>query len=172
VCLRYVGEHQWGVFFCFFFFSLRCFRYGLNGSAMLRCSQPLTGLLRASCVEDQNLVECSRRGGTVYFVDARPKMSAYANQAKGAGTENPANYSNSKLVFLGIENIHAVRLAHKALFDHVLGQCLSGESSTGWYAGIEKTCWMEHVLSVVRGGCKVAEMLQSNEKTTIVLHCR
>lgn len=93
---------------------------------------------------------------SVLLVVVEAKSSVrYANQAKGAGTENPANYSQSKLVFLGIENIHAVRVAHKALFDHVLGQCLSGESSTGWYAGVEKTGWMEHVLSVVRGACKV-----------------
>ncbi len=137
----------------------------------MRCSQPLTGLLRASCLEDQNLVECARRSGTIFLVDARPKMSAYANQAKGAGTENPANYPNSKLVFLGIENIHTVRVSHKALFDHVLGQCLSGESSTGWFAGFEKTGWMEHVLSVVRGACKVADMLSSG-KASVVLHCR
>jgi hypothetical protein len=44
--------------------------------------RPLAGLLRASCVEDQNLVECARRCGTIYLVDARPKISAYANQAK------------------------------------------------------------------------------------------
>jgi hypothetical protein len=39
------------------------------------------------------------------------------------------------------------------------------------YAGIEKTGWMEHVLSVVRGACKVAEML-STAKSSVVLHCR
>ncbi len=149
-----------------------CWYSSVTGAALLRCAQPLAGLLRASCAEDQALVECARRNASVVFlVDARPKMSAYANQAKGAGTENPANYPNSRLVFLGIENIHTVRVAHKALFDLVMGQCLSGESSTGWYAGIEKTGWMDHVHSVVRGAAKVAEMM-SIGKSSVVLHCR
>jgi hypothetical protein len=148
-----------------------CWYSAASGAALLRCAQPLAGLLRASCAEDQLLVECARRNaGVIYLVDARPKMSAYANQAKGAGTENPANYPNSRLVFLGIENIHTVRVAHKALFDLVMGQCLSAESPPGWYAGIEKTQWMEHVHSVVRGAARVAEMLMTG-KSSVVLHC-
>ena len=157
-----------------------CWYSSVTGAALLRCAQPLVGLLRAYSNEDQNLIEAVRQNsvrlnvassaGTVYLVDARPKMSAYANQAKGAGTENPANYTNSRQVFLGIENIHSVRASYKALFDLLLGQCLSGESSSGWYAGIEKTGWMEHVQSVVRGAAKVVDMLEN--KASVVLHCR
>ena len=156
-----------------------CWYNASTGAALLRSAQPLVGLLRACSTEDQNLMEAVRQNAMhrtlagsaqpIYLVDARPKMSAYANQAKGAGTENPANYVNSRQVFLGIENIHSVRSSYKALLDLLLGQCLSGESSTGWYAGIEKTGWMEHVQSVVRGAAKVAEMLE--RKASVLIHC-
>jgi myotubularin-related protein 1/2 len=160
-----------------------CWYNVVTGASIVRCAQPLVGLLRASCPDDIAFVDAvrlsnshlnerqqnARSNSLIYLVDARPKISAYANQAKGAGTENPANYPNSRQVFLGIENIHAVRVSHKALFDLLLGQCLSGESSSGWYAGIEKTGWMEHIQSVVKGACKVVEMMSN--KASVVIHC-
>lgn len=43
--------------------------------------------------------------------DARPKINAQANILKGGGYEDcdDKNYTNCKLKFLNIENIHQVR---------------------------------------------------------------
>ncbi len=102
----------------------------------------MTGMMRASSAEDEQLLDCVAGlspGGVLHIVDARSKVAAYANSAKGKGTEVMGNYGRCRLQFLSIENIHAVRASHKALFDLVVGQCLSGQASTGWYAGIERT---------------------------------
>jgi hypothetical protein len=51
------------------------------------------------------------------IIDARPLTNAIAQTAMGAGTENESNYPGSKLVFLGIENIHVVRDSFNKLYD-------------------------------------------------------
>jgi hypothetical protein len=50
------------------------------------------------------------------IIDARPLANAIAQTAMGAGTEIQENYKNSKLTFLGIENIHVVRDSFMKLF--------------------------------------------------------
>lgn len=42
-------------------------------------------------------------------MDARPKINAVANQAKGGGYEDIEHYQNTELVFLDIANIHVMR---------------------------------------------------------------
>jgi Myotubularin-related. len=42
-------------------------------------------------------------------MDARPKINAVANQAKGGGYEDMEHYQNTELVFLDIANIHVMR---------------------------------------------------------------
>ncbi len=108
----------------------------------------MTGIMRASCAEDevfhahalsvalsplcctahyhvQELLASVARAsesGVLYIVDARAKLAAYANAAKGKGTEIVGNYGSCRLVFLNVDNIHAVRASHKALFDLMVGQ--------------------------------------------------
>jgi hypothetical protein len=43
---------------------------------------------------------------TIY--DARPHLSASANRFRGGGFEDERQYAGCSLVFLGIENVHAV----------------------------------------------------------------
>lgn len=143
-----------------------------RGVALLRSAQPMTGMLRASCAEDEELLDSVARAseaGVLYIVDARAKLAAYANAAKGKGTEIVGNYGNCRLVFLNIDNIHAVRASHKALFDLMVGQCVSGQASSGWYAGIERTGWMDHVLSLLRGAQTVAMMLKK-QRASVLIH--
>ena len=45
----------------------------------------------------------------IYIYDARPKVNAVANMAKGGGYESEDHYQNAELVFLDIHNIHVMR---------------------------------------------------------------
>lgn len=105
-------------------------------AVLVRCAQPQAGLLGSTCTEDANLIESIRllsqisqgaveaEGGDlddknkgskstqhkkIQLMDARPRVNAMANQVKGAGFENPANYRLLHREFLGIENIHVMR---------------------------------------------------------------
>lgn len=57
----------------------------------------------------------SNRRDLVMIYDSRPRLNAEANRAKGGGYEavgEGANYSNCKLQFCDIENIHEVTKAY------------------------------------------------------------
>lgn len=108
-----------------------------SGAAIVRCSQPLTGMQRGRCSEDEQLlasiIRTVPKAGQLHIFDARPKANAVANTAKGtpphtfhctrntdtmvvvlgAGYEVLANYQNCSLSFLGINNIHVIRDSQK-----------------------------------------------------------
>ena len=93
-----------------------------NNHVICRASQPKTGikLMNRRCFEDEMLVdaikESSPNASSLIVFDARPKVNAIANQAKGAGYENVYNaYVNCEVKFLNIENMHAVRNSFNSL---------------------------------------------------------
>jgi len=58
-----------------------------SGAAIVRCSQPLTGMQRGRCSEDEQLlasiIRTVPKAGQLHIFDARPKANAVANTAKG-----------------------------------------------------------------------------------------
>ena len=61
--------------------------------------------------------------GLVMIFDARPKLNAYGNKLKGGGFEDCGEgkaYSNCKLEFCGIDNIHVVRSAFEKMYQLAL----------------------------------------------------
>ena len=82
----------------------------LTRAAIARCSQPLVGLRRTKCDEDEQLINairtCSGVDSTLRIVDARPKVNADANRLKGGGYEA---YVGCELEFCDIGNIHVMR---------------------------------------------------------------
>jgi myotubularin-related protein 1/2 len=85
-----------------------------TGATLSRCAQPLTGLAGKRCQEDEELIKAIRLANPtnatlLYFVDFRPYTAAVGNKMMGKGTEKIENYENARLVFMDIDNIHAVR---------------------------------------------------------------
>jgi len=82
--------------------------HSATGAALLRCSQPLSGINGRS-PEDEEYINCvlnSNPGSEyLYIVDTRPKINAMYNRAAGKGYEAEAFYPNTKFVFKGIENM-------------------------------------------------------------------
>lgn len=64
------------------------------------------------------LVACNPSRAKVQIVDARPKVNAVANQAKGLGYESSNSYPMASLSFLNIQNIHVMRDSLKKVRPH------------------------------------------------------
>ncbi len=82
-------------------------------ATITRCSQPLVGVAGKRCREDEKFVssimDANAQSHRIYIYDARPKVNALANMAKGGGYESEDAYANAELIFLDIHNIHVMR---------------------------------------------------------------
>ena len=91
-----------------------------NRCAITRCAQPLVGLKQNSSIQDEKLVEQIFKSidGSIKgcIVDARPLANAMGQTALGAGVESSDKYFGTKILFLGIENIHVVRDSYQKLY--------------------------------------------------------
>jgi len=143
--------------------------HSASGAALLRCSQPLSGL-KGRSTEDENYFSCiaqsNPKGGHVLIVDTRPKINAMANRAGGKGYESEAFYPNTKFVFKGIENIHVMRESLSKLME----TCeLKTDTMDLFLQGIEQSQWLKHVRSVLEASIFMAEAIVGG--TTTVVHC-
>ena len=63
--------------------------------------------------EDEKMIslvmDANAQSHRIYIYDARPKVNAVANMAKGGGYENEDTYTNAEFIFLDIHNIHVMR---------------------------------------------------------------
>jgi len=140
-----------------------------NGAALVRCSQPLSGL-KGRSPEDEKYISCiadsNPGGGFVYIVDTRPKINAMANRAGGKGYESEAFYPNTKFVFKGIENIHIMRESLSKLVE----TCeLKSDTMDTFLQGIEQSMWLKHGKAVLEASIFIAEALTNG--ISVVVHC-
>ena len=117
------------------------------GLLLLRSSSPLPGILQRRSTDDEKYLKLA---GVQYILDARPKTSALATHAKGAGFENMSNYSGIKLLFMDIENIHSVRNSMEKLIDMIYRE--KGDSN--YYGNLEDTKWLRHIRAIIIGSKK------------------
>uniref|UniRef100_A0A6B2KYF9 Uncharacterized protein n=1 Tax=Arcella intermedia TaxID=1963864 RepID=A0A6B2KYF9_9EUKA len=135
-------------------------------AALLRSSQPKFRV--GTSKEDKDYLESLSNYGTegcLYIMDARPKVAAQANKAKGGGFEG-ADYQNVKIVFLGIENIHAVRTSWKTLIS-ACHRKFSDE--VNWHAKMAESGWLVHIYRILRGSIRVVKLL--NDGYPVLVHC-
>jgi hypothetical protein len=153
-----------------------CWIHRGNGATISRASQPLVGLKSARCLEDELLVKllcCSGNEhifGRYLIVDARGQLAAVGNKAMGKGTEIPSNYRGSKLVFMNIENIHAIRQSFQSLvsiFEPKRG--INEESSSSYYSRIENSSWLRHVRLVLKASVELAHSVHNG--ISVLTHC-
>ena len=91
--------------------------YKRNGTSLWRSSQNKGGITSRS-VQDENMLlkigMTNPNSKEVIIYDARSKISAMANKIKKGGYENVDKYyTNWRLYFCGIDNIHCVRDSYK-----------------------------------------------------------
>ncbi|KAL3639566.1 Carrier protein, mitochondrial [Castilleja foliolosa] len=115
-----------------------------TGAVLARSSQPLVGLMmNMRSISDERLVAALwtqlagiKERRRLYIADARPRKNALANGAMGGGSESSDNYSQSEIVFFGIDNIHAMGESLVRLRDYV--DTHGANSSDGMSSFLEK----------------------------------
>mmetsp|Transcript_149823 Transcript_149823/g.481246 ORF Transcript_149823/g.481246 Transcript_149823/m.481246 type:complete len:883 (-) Transcript_149823:252-2900(-) len=144
----------------------------LEYASLWRCSQTTEGLMGQKCNEDAALVECIRQGWKrgeadrdLLVIDLRPWKSAWANKAGGGGFEG---YAKCRLVFGGIDNIHCVRDAWRAM-GAAVANVTEGESGT-WFKDVANSSWYDY-LGAILGSCLkvVKEILE--HRSSVMVHC-
>ncbi|XP_026214615.1 myotubularin-related protein 7b isoform X1 [Anabas testudineus] len=139
-------------------------------AAVCRCSQPLSGF-SGRCQEDEMMLQAIMKSNPgsdyIYVVDTRPKLNAMANRAAGKGYENEDHYTNIKLQFIGIENIHVMRSSQQKITD--MGEMRS-PSMTDFLWGLENSGWLKHIKAVLDAGVFIARAV-ADEGISVVVHC-
>jgi len=144
-----------------------------NGATITRSSQPMVGITKKRCPEDEELLDmvraCNYTNSTsLCLFDARPRANAIANQAMGKGFENVTEgYRGCKLEFLNIENIHVMRES----LSNLQRLCESSlEEDRTWLSGLEATNWLAHIKMILVGAVKVARLID-RDGISVLVHC-
>ncbi|KAG5285763.1 hypothetical protein AALO_G00007180 [Alosa alosa] len=141
-----------------------------NGASICRSSQPLSGF-SARSTEDEQMIQAIMKSNPaselMYVVDTRPKLNAMANRAAGKGYENEDHYTNIKLQFIGIENIHVMRNSQQKIVD--MGEFrLPSMGDFLW--GLENSGWLKHIKAVLDAGVFIAKAV-GEEGISVLVHC-
>uniref|UniRef100_A0A3P9LJ15 Myotubularin related protein 7b n=1 Tax=Oryzias latipes TaxID=8090 RepID=A0A3P9LJ15_ORYLA len=139
-------------------------------AAVCRCSQPLSGFSGRS-QEDEMMLQAVMKANPgsdfIYVVDTRPKLNAMANRAAGKGYENEDHYTNIRLTFVGIENIHVMRSSQQKLID--VGDMRS-PSMSDFLWGLENSGWLKHIKAILDAGVFIARAV-ADEGVSVLVHC-
>ncbi|GAA6084292.1 myotubularin-related protein 7b isoform X1, partial [Tachysurus ichikawai] len=141
-----------------------------TGAAVCRSSQPLSGFSTRSPEDEQmlqSIMKSNPASEFMYVVDTRPKLNAMANRAAGKGYENEDHYTNIKLQFIGIENIHVMRSSQQKLIE--VGD-LRSPSMGDFLWGLENSGWLKHIKAVLDAGVFIAKAV-AEEGVSVLVHC-
>ncbi|XP_037388533.1 myotubularin-related protein 7b isoform X1 [Pygocentrus nattereri] len=141
-----------------------------TSAAVCRSSQPLSGF-SARSLEDEQMLQAIMKSNPaseyMYVVDTRPKLNAMANRAAGKGYENEDHYTNIKLHFIGIENIHVMRNSQQKITD--VGDMRS-PSMGDFLWGLENSGWLKHIKAVLDAGVFIVKAV-AEEGVSVLVHC-
>jgi len=167
-------------------FPVLCWQHPRYKSTLSRCSQPMVGLMQQRSIDDEKMVQAiaslNPNSQVMFIVDCRPWVSAYANTARGAGTEKMTYYTNCQQLFMNIDNIHTMRESFKQMLDLCEGR------KDRWFEGArwrersdgdegerpdypaESRSWLGHTSLVLCSADKIAQLIDS-QKASVLVHC-
>ena len=145
--------------------------------SLSRCAQPMRGLSNNSSDDDQRLIfslqqlvcDPKHRSNTIWFVDARKRLAAIGNKAKGKGTEKLEDYPGCALIHLNIENIHHMRRSLRALND-ICEPLNESAWDKEWFNKVDESLWLRHCWLVLAGSHEMVRLIQI-ESSSVVCHC-
>jgi hypothetical protein len=145
--------------------------------SLSRCAQPMRGLSNNRSDDDQQLILAlqqmlrypHQRSNKIWFVDARKRLAAIGNKAKGKGTEKLEDYPGCALLHLNIENIHHMRKSLRGLTE-VCEPLNDAAWDKEWYAKVDESLWLRHVALVLAGSHEMVRLMQV-EASSVVCHC-
>lgn len=115
-------------------------------------------------------------------MDARPTTNAVANTARGAGTENMDHYREGKKVYLGIDNIHAMRESLGKVADALreaeamsasINEDLSGQAGSLSLLdrqALRRSGWLRHMSNILEGTVLLVRNVHVNS-SHVLIHC-
>lgn len=154
-----------------------------NGATMWRSSQPKAGV-SGSCSHDEKFLELIAQSCVIkrdplgnrkivgdpilHVVDCRPRASAMANRATGAGYESQTSYPYVRLEFYNIGNIHVMRDSLKGLMSLVLSP--SPPSGDMHFSRlVEDTQWLMHIRLIIKASWDTAAFIRRGQP--VLVHC-
>eukprot|EP00127_Corallochytrium_limacisporum_P005127 Clim_evm33s199 gene=Clim_evmTU33s199 len=176
-------------------FAVATWVHPVNGRALMRSSQPMTGVRSARSLSDENYIDLINGQGKspteesesesttdedqgpsgissnakidyrMAILDARPKVNAIFNQAIGGGYENTAFYVACSIDFLNIANVHSIRDSYLRL-EAVLYQ---DDLESTWLSDLERSGWLQHIRSILLGANQAVASLEADK--SVLVHC-
>jgi len=147
-----------------------CWKHPSKPITITRCSQPKVGIIFHSSQADKQLIEAIRLtnplSSTLYFVDARPRVSAIGNVLGPSQGGFEIDYKNTEVCFLNIENIHAMRDAWLSLQTLLV----KSHEDANWHVQLEETGWLKHIRALLAGAVEVERLIEKLN-SSVVIHC-
>uniref|UniRef100_K3XA01 Uncharacterized protein n=1 Tax=Globisporangium ultimum (strain ATCC 200006 / CBS 805.95 / DAOM BR144) TaxID=431595 RepID=K3XA01_GLOUD len=153
-------------------------RHPVNHSILARSSQPNYGMAGNKSEPDRILLRAYRDSANknskneappLHIIDARKPIATKGNRLKGKGVENSQNYDNAAIEFMGIANIHKMRESLDALKTLVSPSSVE-DGDKNYHHRLENTRWLKHVMRVLSGARRVAEVLHE-DGASVLVHC-
>lgn len=153
-------------------------RHPVNKSVLARSSQPNYGMAGNRSEPDRILLRAYRDSANknssnvsppLHIIDARKPIATKGNRLKGKGVENSQHYDNATIEFMGIANIHKMRESMDALKSLVSPSSVE-DGDKHYHNRLENTRWLKHVMRVLSGARRVAEVLHE-DGASVLVHC-
>lgn len=71
-----------------------------------------------------------------------------------------------KILFMGIENIHAMRKSYNKLLD----SCIGKQSNEKWLDHLDSSHWMEHTSKILESAVEIVRLVKE-QKSSVLIHC-
>ncbi|ETO10524.1 myotubularin-related protein 2 [Reticulomyxa filosa] len=139
--------------------------------ALFRSSQPQVGMTSQRCAQDEEMLECignaNKNGTVLYVMDARPKINAQLNKAKGAGFEDTTFYKNIVIEFLNVQNIHAIKKSRQTLAKIIFTPKYKDRD---WWTQLANTEWLAHIRSLLKATLSIVKVIRL-QRCSVLCHC-
>uniref|UniRef100_M4BGD6 Uncharacterized protein n=1 Tax=Hyaloperonospora arabidopsidis (strain Emoy2) TaxID=559515 RepID=M4BGD6_HYAAE len=157
-------------------------RHPVNKSVLSRSSQPNYGMAGNRSEPDRILLRAYRDSANknssnmsppLHIIDARKPIATKGNRLKGKGVENSQHYDNATIEFMGIANIHKMRESLDALKcqqKSLVSPSSVEDGDKHYHNRLENTRWLKHVMRVLSGARRVAEVLHE-DGASVLVHC-
>ncbi|ETP42310.1 hypothetical protein F442_10771 [Phytophthora nicotianae P10297] len=153
-------------------------RHPVNKSVLSRSSQPNYGMAGNRSEPDRILLRAYRDSANknssnmsppLHIIDAHKPIATKGNRLKGKGVENSQHYDNATIEFMGIANIHKMRESLDTMKSLVSSSSVE-DSDKHYHNRLENTRWLKHVMRVLSGARRVAEVLHE-DGASVLVHC-
>lgn len=119
-------------------------------ASICRSSQPCVGpsMAKSRSPQDEALLQAiadtNPFNERLQIIDCRPRVNAELNAAKGKGYEHQAQYVNTKLSFMSIENIHVMRSSLRTFLNLLAPRTVAAatKEEDSFLQELDKCGWM------------------------------